>query len=951
MKTQNQELARLLSELEESAIRVAEEVRELCSYLYELRGEDSFRHEYTEEVVLKLLNKVFNRLPLFPVFRPLSYGTTKNNLDQFDWFNDQLGRHKLGFQLANISIPPWSDLSFRIEQNDELKKDLSLVIMSCVEKVGKGTYLADFTVKYALNFIKYFLAFSRLGRNKCPLVCVSNDHTPYAIAFSNAAKSNGIFRVYLQHAFVTELFPPLDFDLSILFNSISLDVYSLNSKPKGECLIIPRYPVQGIEVGNLIYKKELALNRKFVVIYLGGSNSKNELFKAIKKLKNNPVVGRVAVKLHPSPRNHELKSDLIEYWGGEILVENDVLQPHVAICGNSSVVLKLLSFGVRCFHLFSLDARKKDYYGFVAGGGALELNLSDLDGDFLCKWSESWYLKSREKYIVNPDSNLYLESVVKFDVILRKIFRSCSPEFSGLIPTLKEPLNHDLSLDFNLSINPDELRYLNLLALCSLLQSEVALPNKQILCISPRERHELLSRFYRYRHPDAIKLMLAACKYDPSWEIRLFYKYHTEKIVALNSRLPWKEDIKTLFNSDFSLGRREIILNEILIYVAAQDAASVSEALEYVEKLGGSFDRLSVKCKLKLIDVLDKYESAAFKEVLLSSIEHGVTICYSLAAKGLGNHIKNESSSNGLVSHKVIVDEYLALLPEQMRIEIGEIFSDIERIIHAKSILDLRMLRLLACEREKFWGIVSTALFEKRPLAMIRLSDGEGYIFSGNLFKQLDCSNRERHWWGIELHDRLRGEIQESLQSAVRSADIIGIPSVFRFLRDFPATKKGSSNLKDSVQMRGLLQIIDEFRSGRLSPDTVVEERANDFLFENLYERLQQVLPSTTKVILISSLSDMDINTITNRIKNLISIKVPTRSRTFNNKLRNCPDEEILPFVYKEIAELVSNNAGPGVLVLCAAGVLGKLFIGVAKSCGAVALDIGEVAENLVRLN
>jgi hypothetical protein len=51
--------------------------------------------------------------------------------------------------------------------------------------------------------------------------------------------------------------------------------------------------------------------------------------------------------------------------------------------------------------------------------------------------------------------------------------------------------------------------------------------------------------------------------------------------------------------------------------------------------------------------------------------------------------------------------------------------------------------------------------------------------------------------------------------------------------------------------------------------------------------------------------------------------------------------------VYNEIIDLVRHNSRPGVVLLIAAGVIGKLFIHVGKQCGAVALDIGEVAECL----
>jgi len=44
---------------------------------------------------------------------------------------------------------------------------------------------------------------------------------------------------------------------------------------------------------------------------------------------------------------------------------------------------------------------------------------------------------------------------------------------------------------------------------------------------------------------------------------------------------------------------------------------------------------------------------------------------------------------------------------------------------------------------------------------------------------------------------------------------------------------------------------------------------------------------------------------------------------------------------YTELLPGFMQQVGPGVLVLVAGGVVGKIFIGAAKSAGAVALDIG----------
>ena len=661
---------KLLAGLEESALKITSEVRNLCAYLRELRGDDCFCSSYSESILMRSLNKILNNVPTFPVSRPLSYGTTKNNLDQFDWFDAQLSRHKPSLRMANISIAPWNDLRFKCFVSDELKKDLCFLILSCASKAGAGSYLSDFVVKYSINYIKYFIAFSRLARDQCPFVCVSNDHTPSAMGFSKAAKSFGLYRVYLQHAFVTELFPPLDFDLSILFNKISADVYAAVSRPSGEVLIIPRYPVQGVTNKDLFYKKELVSNKVFVVFYLGGSNDKNTLFDAIKKLTRNPLVSKVAVKLHPNPRNHELKQDIIETWGRDALVESDVLEPHVAICGNSSVVLKLLAFGVRCFHLFALDTRKKDYYGFVNGGGALELDLDDLDRNFLDRWEEQIYVNSRAKYIEGPESDSYRRNVIRLDTILRKLLRPCGLSFAFISGSPNGAWGLPSSPDYGLSLSKTEIAYLNALVFCSRCPESIHFVQDGLKFLSVSERHGLLSRVYRYRHPHAITLMQAACRYDPAWEVRLFYKYHTEKLVGLKENLSWREDLEFLYRNDCALRHRETIATEILTYVASLGINAVVYALELLVKFGASFRRISIKCRLQLISALENHEYESLSSMLFTTVDHGVMYCHNLSRYGRVSETKMLVSSGSLISHHEVLSSYASSMQGEAKEDI-----------------------------------------------------------------------------------------------------------------------------------------------------------------------------------------------------------------------------------------------------------------------------------------
>ncbi|MEL7162836.1 MAG: hypothetical protein AAFN92_18910 [Bacteroidota bacterium] len=71
----------------------------------------------------------------------------------------------------------------------------------------------------------YEAALEILKHGQPRMIIFSNDHEPEARSLLFAAKKRGIPTVYLQHASVTDFFPPLRFDLSLLEGQATLDVY------------------------------------------------------------------------------------------------------------------------------------------------------------------------------------------------------------------------------------------------------------------------------------------------------------------------------------------------------------------------------------------------------------------------------------------------------------------------------------------------------------------------------------------------------------------------------------------------------------------------------------------------------------------------------------------------------------------------------------------------------
>ncbi|EHK54143.1 hypothetical protein MAXJ12_26778, partial [Mesorhizobium alhagi CCNWXJ12-2] len=85
------------------------------------------------------------------------------------------------------------------------------------------------------------------------MLVLANDHMPVHIAISMAMKSVGVPRLYLQHAEVSEAFPPLDFEFNLLRSQKSLDTYRAIGEIEGKVYIVPRdstpVPVERLREG------------------------------------------------------------------------------------------------------------------------------------------------------------------------------------------------------------------------------------------------------------------------------------------------------------------------------------------------------------------------------------------------------------------------------------------------------------------------------------------------------------------------------------------------------------------------------------------------------------------------------------------------------------------------------------------------------------------------------
>jgi len=300
-------------------------------------------------------------------------GNTKNNIREFEFFDElckPLGISVLGQNLASlprVSLGKLSPLQSRIA--GLILRDLE----DYYENTGNVTAsLIQQHAAYSRYFFSSILSFFSSGAVLPTALVTANDHSPARVATSMVMKAAGVPRIYLQHAEVTRLFPPLDFEFNVLRNLKSFHTYdALGSADKDTTFVISRQ-------SDTFRADELARERRgpvVVGIYPTARVNLEALRQLVAALSKNALVSRIILKEHPGSAGAGLSS-LASFEKLEFS-KSIPLFDHLAIVGNSSVALELLHRGIPVYHDFSLDPVGRDYYGLVRSGITREIVTSE----------------------------------------------------------------------------------------------------------------------------------------------------------------------------------------------------------------------------------------------------------------------------------------------------------------------------------------------------------------------------------------------------------------------------------------------------------------------------------------------------------------------------------------------------------------------------------------------
>lgn len=333
---------------------------------------------------------IFERVPPFENGKvEIAFcGASANNEREFSYVSSLLPKvFKDAAYVRSNNVSYWKtnkSLDVSVSRSLRALLFLALCIFSTRVKTLPHTLptVARYMSRYTKHFIRYYAHYSMHGKESLPILSVvANDHTDNPVAFSMVMNFFNVPRMYVQHAEVSSIFPPLDFEFSILRNQHSLDTYKGIGVVRGLVLIAARQDHSAEFPRTLANEKSSA----HVVIYLSSVFDKASVVSTIETLRSNSHVESVSIKAHPrTPAS-----------GFSFLDECQVHYripsvPHIAIVPNSSVAIELLHQGIKVFQLFELDNIEPDYYKFVSNRITTSINLNDLTTPF---WTNSFYDK------------------------------------------------------------------------------------------------------------------------------------------------------------------------------------------------------------------------------------------------------------------------------------------------------------------------------------------------------------------------------------------------------------------------------------------------------------------------------------------------------------------------------------------------------------------------------
>lgn len=293
--------------------------------------------------------------------RIFQYGVTRNNVAAFNKLNECLSPALIDNISINFRGATWSDRLCAVLSVRQVWQAAKVLSKDC-----HPDPLVQ--VRACIGAAAYVLYTVRPVSDSVQVLCVASDHSPVARALVTLFKINKKKTCYVQHAPVTDYFPPLNTDLSVLYDEISVDAYRRSAARAGkpfdaDTVLMPPFTAgfrQPFLDGGVLT----------VGLCLGRYPEYKRLAPIVEALAKVLEVQKLVIRPHPACQlnlSPLLASNKVSLQPEGQSLKSFAEGVDLALVPNSGVALELLHDGIPTFYMKGMDDLPDDYYGFVRG--------------------------------------------------------------------------------------------------------------------------------------------------------------------------------------------------------------------------------------------------------------------------------------------------------------------------------------------------------------------------------------------------------------------------------------------------------------------------------------------------------------------------------------------------------------------------------------------------------
>ncbi|WP_316863012.1 hypothetical protein [uncultured Cohaesibacter sp.] len=238
---------------------------------------------------------------------------------------------------------------------------------------------------------------------------------------------------------------------------------------------------------------------------------------------------------------------------------------------------------------------------------------------------------------------------------------------------------------------------------------------------------------------------------------------------------------------------------------------------------------------------------------------------------------------------------------------------------------------------------------------MLRIGDGEVYAFDVDYVasgvQQADRDRRERLWWSQTMSEDIRQRLRRDAEDAFTRVDMLGIPSIYRLMRDMPlaihATVNPIENWPSTMRTHVILyKELDRLaKSGQLdwSQKVLLDDRCHQDLF--ISKHMKDFHQEGRSNVLVSCFTKDEINKSLGFEMFTNDVRLPPHSMVKDNVQKDEMAAQATPHLLDSLLEQIDDLASLDPVFYVGGGFVGKILIGRIAKNGGTALDIGASAD------